>query len=210
VSQAGLDDLHVGPGRDEQRHRGVTQCEHGARSPRTGGGASAATALLAVAATASPATAAKPEPITTPEFVELGEFCGSSITLTFVENNVKRSLVEGESGFTERLRGNFVIELTTDDGRSAVLRTPGQLRIIGAGDSVTVSSIGRTFLALPPLSIPELEAQRDAQIEAGLPDLALITGRVDTAITLDPETGMEIDAEITYSGRVIDVCELLE
>ena len=169
-----------------------------------------AAALLSVATTASPAIAAKPEPVTTPDFVELGEFCGSQITLTFIKNNLKRSFAEGESGFTERLRGNFVVEVTTSDGRSAVVRTPGLFRATGTEDSVTLNSIGRTLLVLPPEDIPEAQAQRDAQRAAGLPDLALITGRVDTVLSINPTTGLATDAVITYTGNVTDVCDLLE
>ena len=170
----------------------------------------AAMAVLAVGATASPAVAAKPERVPTPDAVEVGTFCGSEITLTFIKNNLKRSFVEGESSFTERLRGNFVVEVTTSDGRSAVVRTPGLFRATGTGDRVTLNSIGRTLLVLPPEDIQEAEAQRDAQRAAGLPDLALITGRVDTVLTIDPTTGLATDAVITYTGNVTDVCDLLE
>jgi len=97
-----------------------------------------------------------------------------------------------------------VIEVTSGDGRSAVVRVPGQVRVTGTEDMVTISSIGRTLL------VPLLEAEREAQREAGLPDLALVTGRVDSTLTLDPITGTPIDVDIAITGKVIDACDLLE
>jgi hypothetical protein len=171
-----------------------------------------ATALLAVAATAAPAAAARPERLPTPEVATFAGFCGGSITLTVTKNNVKTSFAPGESGFTDFLRGNFVVEVVLDDGgpetRSVVLRTPGQVRVTGTEDRLTISSIGRTLLVLPPAGVPELKALRDAQLASGLPDLALVTGRVDTVLTLDPDTGLETAGVVTYNGKVTDVCDL--
>lgn len=168
-----------------------------------------AAAVIAVATTAAPASAAKPDRLTTPPVSEPLDFCGTTITLTVIKNNVKTSTDEGASGPTEVLRGNFVVEVTAEDGRSAILRTPGRVVSTRTEDMVTVTSIGRTLLVLPP-DVPGPRVVREAQRDAGLPDLGVLTGRITTVVTFDPKTGMETEAVITYNGNVTDVCDLLE
>lgn len=163
-----------------------------------------ATAVLAVGAMSSPAVAEKPEPGPSfpPETFE--GFCGGSITLVELKNNTKSSFEGGEFGFTDRIRGNIVVEITSDDGRSTVLRLPGLARITGDEDSLTFIGTGRTLLI--PFSPVDAEAQR----EAGLPDLALVIGRTEFTTVFSPETGEAVDADVTFNGKVIDVCDLLK
>jgi hypothetical protein len=163
-----------------------------------------ATALLAVVATASPATAAKPDRFETPEPSPKLELCGTQIVISVIKNNVKVNFEAGESGFTDFLRGNFVFKLTAEDGRSAVVRSPGRLFATGTEDgTVIVESIGRTLL------VGDNPVTAKAQLEAGLPNVALITGRTVSTVTLGAD--MKPSAiDITYTGNVTDVCDLLE
>ena len=163
-----------------------------------------ASALLAVAATASPAVAAKPEPVPTPPTETIGHLCGG-ITITVTKNTAKVTSEADASGFTEHVRGNFVQQVTSlRTGRSVVVRTPGRVHVVGTRERVTISNSGRTFL----LAFGELQAE--AHRGAGLPDVAVVSGRVVIERTLDPVTGAPVDDDITYTGHVTDVCELLE
>ena len=85
------------------------------------------------------------------------------------------------------------------------LHVPGRVRF-GAGDSpqdARITLTGRTVL-LPDTQVVVREAFR----EAGLPDIALITGRVVIDETYNDE-GELTDVDISYRGRVTDVCALL-
>lgn len=162
-----------------------------------------ATAMLAVGAMSSPAVADKPEPLPPLPPMTFDGFCGGSITLVELKNNAKSTFNGGEFGFTDRIRGNTVVEITSDDGRSAVLRVPGQIRVTGDEDSLTAVVTGRTVL------IPLFPVEVDAQREAGLPDVALIIGRAEATTVFSAETGEPVDSHVTFSGKAIDVCDLL-
>ena len=161
-------------------------------------------AVLGAGVLASPALADKPERLPfAPEPVTFPGFCGGEgITLTELKNDAKSSFSGDEFGFTDRIRGNLVAEISSGE-RSVVLRLPGQARITADEDSFTFIGTGRT------LFIPFTDEDFDAQREAGLPDLALVIGRVEDTATFDSTTG-EVEREITYNGKVVDVCDWLE
>lgn len=159
--------------------------------------------VLGVGVPASPALADKPErlPMETEPMTFEG-LCGGSITITELKNNAKQNFEGDEFGFEERVRGNIVARIDSGD-RSVVVRLPGLARITADEDSFTFLGTGRT------LFIPVAEEQFESQRRAGLPDLALVIGRVEATTTFDPSTGEAVE-EITYNGKVVDVCDLLE
>ena len=57
--------------------------------------------------------------------------------------------------------------------------------------------------------MPDTESLRTALADAGLPDIALVTGRVVVLETFDEATGTVTDRIVSASPHVTDVCALL-
>ena len=109
----------------------------------------------------------------------------------------------GEAGFA--MSGNVVLRLSDEDS-SVVLHLPGRLTVEVTDAGEIVTQTGRTLLSADPA----YPFQAEAFAQAGLPELALISGRVVQKVTIDPVTDEPTALEITsVKGRVVDVCELL-
>ena len=153
-------------------------------------------AVLMLTATSAAAEETEPPPGPPPI-----DACGSMLTIEELKAQVNEHPIASGFVFT----GNVVLRISDEDS-SVVVRIPG--RVIGefTGTDSTITNTGHTLL----ISDPALPFQAEALAEAGLPEVPLIIGRVVIHETLDPMTGMPVDAEIdSVTGRVIDVCELL-
>ncbi len=156
--------------------------------------------LLAVAAGVTACVIASPSPASAQDALPPVEPCGSTLVATVVKDttNTREHEVFGQT------TGNAVVELTDADS-TVTLNVPGRVRF-GTGDrpqDARITLTGRTVL-LPDTSL----AVREAFREAGLPDIALITGRVVIDEAYNDE-GELTDVDISYRGRVTDVCALL-
>jgi hypothetical protein len=127
--------------------------------------------------------------------------CGSVLTAEELKAQINEQ--PGEAGFA--FSGNVVLRLSDEDS-SVVLRLPGRLNVEFTGTSEIVTQTGRTLL----FADPEFPLIAEAHALAGLPALALISGKVMYTFTFDPVTGEPTSLEFTsVKGRVVDVCELL-
>jgi hypothetical protein len=141
---------------------------------------------------ASPATADQgppPRPL---------DACGGTVTVETIVDTTR--FIETKSGF--QIVGNGVVRLS-DQNSSADIRIPGRVSFSGDETGTRIVLTGRNLL------IPDTESLRAALADAGLPDIALITGRVVILETFDEETGTVTDRIVSATPKVTDVCALL-
>jgi hypothetical protein len=128
--------------------------------------------------------------------------CGGQITIEVLKDTT--NFKELDFGF--QTAGNAVLRVSDGDS-SVLLRLPGRARVTfdpETGTS-TQSLTGQTLL------VPFTEEQRAAIEAAGLPELALIKGRVVITEEFNPETGEPISAQVvSHTPNVTDVCALLD
>lgn len=160
-----------------------------------------AAAVLALAP-AAPALAHEGE-----EHAEIVQACGTTLTITEVRNNIK--FRGSEEGGTFAGSGNVTQLITAADGRTATIKGAGQFRAhITSGSfnegrgSLAVRLTGRHL-------IYALNDQERAEFDrAGLPYLALVTGRGEATFDFTP-TGDENLRLTRVPNNVRNVCDLL-
>ena len=136
------------------------------------------------------------------------EGCGATITFDEEVNRVRELVTETEEGLRILVKGKLLIRATTDDGRT------GLLDASGPADIRLADGVGNVVLRGMSLLIATDEMVREAHEEAGLPELALVKGRVQIRDVFDEESGELISTEFVSlprpGRRIVDVCTLLE
>jgi hypothetical protein len=127
--------------------------------------------------------------------------CGGTVTLEQIVDTTR--LIETKAGI--QIVGNGVVQLSDRDSTIDV-RIPG--RVSFSSDAET--GVTRIVLTGQTLLIPDTEGLRTALADAGLPDIALIHGRVVIVENFDEETGTVTDRIVSATPRVTDVCALLD
>jgi len=125
--------------------------------------------------------------------------CGGTVSVQTIVDTTQ--FVETKSGF--QIVGNGVVRLS-DQNSSVDVRIPGRV-------SFSTDKTGATRIVLTGrnLLVPDTESLRTALADAGLPDIALVTGRVVVLETFDEATGTVTDRIVSASPHVTDVCALL-
>lgn len=126
--------------------------------------------------------------------------CGGTVTVETLVDTTR--FVETKSGF--QIVGNGVVRLSDEDS-SVDIRIPG--RVSFGPDAATGGT--RIVLSGRDLLIPDTKSLAAALADAGLPDIALITGRVVVVETFDEQTGTVTDRIVSATPHVTDVCALL-
>jgi hypothetical protein len=156
-------------------------------------------AALAAPLALAVATPASAEPVPPPPLPPMCD--GEVLTIEFVRDTSR--FHPREFGFS--VTGNGIVRLS--DGDSSVdVRVPGRLSITDDPEAGTLTFVlsGRNLL------FAETPAQREALEAAGLPEIALITGRVVIVSTFDPEEETVSEEIVSFTPHVVDVCALLD
>jgi len=134
------------------------------------------------------------------------ELCGGVLDIELIVDRTKFKPLE--NGFQQQ--GQAIVRISDEDS-SVDIRVPGRLVLtedLGTGLRTIVLS-GQNLL------VPVTEGQLDAQREAGLPDLALVKGRVvlTEQITAGGAEGPAVPGServVSFTKNVTDVCALLD
>ena len=149
-----------------------------------------------------PAAADPPTPVEGVPPVTI-EACGTDVTITEIVNKQREHRKKGEE--TIKSTGRLVIEVSTPDGRSALLNASGSARITPTETGFVADARGRNLL----YAIGEQEREIFAAL--GIPTLAITSGPFTVDVSLDPVSGLFSDVDLLRRPPVIeDVCDLLE
>lgn len=125
--------------------------------------------------------------------------CGGTVTVETIVDTTR--FIETKSGV--EIVGNCAVGLS-DENSSVDIRIPGRESF-----SADPSGATRIVLSGQNLLVPDTESLRQALADAGLPDIALISGRVVILETFDEKTGTVTDRIVSATPKVTDVCALL-